>query len=91
MFGNIGVPERLAFSGIGKVVNTVTRVEQATKVLGPQVLALKSFTDAAPGTWVSTGEIEISDFDRNMEVFTLPEQAPVATGKSAGVERTPAE
>lgn len=91
MFGNIGVQERLAFSGIGKVVNTVTRVEQATKALGPQVLALKSYADVAPGTWVSAGEIEISDFDRNMEVFTLQEHAQQSPSAQIATERTPAE
>ena len=54
MFGNIGVPQRLAFSAIGKVVNTVTRVEAATKSLEYPVLALESFARAAPGWSTST-------------------------------------
>ena len=70
MFGNIGVPQRLAFSGIGKVVNTVTRVETATKTLGYPVLALESFAEAAPGEWSEVGEIGIADFDRSLPVFT---------------------
>ncbi len=91
MFGNIGVQERLAFSGIGKVVNTVTRVEHATKHLGPEVLALKSYADVAPGNWVSAGEIEISDFDRNMEVFTLEEQTTASMKANVKTAHTPAE
>ena len=69
-FGNIGIPQRLAFSGIGKVVNTVTRVEAATKTLGHQILALKSFADAAPGDWIPAGTVSIADFDRELDLFT---------------------
>lgn len=86
MFGNIGVPSRLAFSGIGQVVNTVQRIETATKELGIDVLADAGFAAAAPGEWCSAGEIEIRDFGRRIEVFTLPEAAgsiaPLA-GKAA--------
>ncbi|MEM7742492.1 MAG: adenylate/guanylate cyclase domain-containing protein [Pseudomonadota bacterium] len=76
MFGNIGVPDRLAFSGIGRVVNKVQRIEAHTKVLGNPVLASKEFAEAAPGEWESAGEMDIPDFDRRHEVYTLPEFAP---------------
>lgn len=69
MFGNIGVPQRLAFSGIGKVVNTVTRVESATKSLNQPVLAMESFAKAAPGEWVPYGDITIPDFDQMVTLF----------------------
>ncbi|MEM9061423.1 MAG: adenylate/guanylate cyclase domain-containing protein [Pseudomonadota bacterium] len=73
MYGNIGVPARLAFSGIGKIVNTVQRVEAATKSTGIPVLALKKFAEAAPGNWEACGRVDISDLDRQLDVFTLPE------------------
>ncbi|MEL7471226.1 MAG: adenylate/guanylate cyclase domain-containing protein [Pseudomonadota bacterium] len=73
MYGNIGVPARLAFSGIGKIVNTVQRVEVATKTIGIPVLALKEFADAAPGDWQDCGCVDISDLDRQLDVFTLPD------------------
>ena len=90
MFGNIGVPSRLAFSGIGKVVNTVQRIESHTKKIDTTVLASAAFAEAAPGDWASAGEIEIRDFDRRVQVFTLAETAParVEEGTSA---RTAAE
>lgn len=94
MFGNIGVPERLAFSGIGKVVNTVTRVEEATKRLGHSVLALGSFAHAAPGDWQSAGGIEVADFDRTIEAFTLhmkTEESETALDVVSAGEKTPAE
>ncbi|MEM7423233.1 MAG: adenylate/guanylate cyclase domain-containing protein, partial [Pseudomonadota bacterium] len=71
MFGNIGVASRLAFSGIGKVVNTVQRIESATKVLDVPVLALPEFAEAAPGDWVLQGDFEIEDFDKRLPVYTL--------------------
>jgi adenylate cyclase len=75
MFGNIGVPSRLAFSGIGQVVNTVQRIEKASKHVGVSVLAEAAFAEAAPGHWPSAGEIEIRDYGRRIEVFTLGDQA----------------
>ncbi len=93
MFGNIGVQQRLAFSGIGKVVNTVTRVESATKRLGHSVLALGEFARVAPGKWEEVGEIGIADFDRSLAVFTptdlkadQPKNAPVPEQISAPVK-----
>ncbi len=86
MFGNIGVPSRLAFSGIGQVVNTVQRIETATKELGLPVLAEAAFAAAAPGNWPSAGEIEIRDYGRRIQVFTLGDQAdaaPAALQKAA--------
>lgn len=88
MFGNIGVPERLAFSGIGKVVNTVTRIEAATKSLGYPVLALPSFAKAAPGDWLPAGEIEIADLQRKVAVFApklIHENGPRAPEVADGV------
>ena len=90
MFGNIGVPSRLAFSGIGKVVNTVQRIESQTKALDVAVLASADFADAAPGDWASAGEIEIRDFDRRLQVFTLDPDAP-ATRTAEPTARTAAE
>jgi adenylate cyclase len=75
MFGNIGVPSRLAFSGIGQVVNTVQRIEKTTKELGLPVLADATFAAAASGDWPSAGEIEIRDYGRRIEVFTLGARA----------------
>lgn len=90
MFGNIGVADRLAFSGIGKVVNKVQRIETATKTLEIPVLATKDFARAAPGDWTACGGVEIPDFDRTLEVFTLPGLSkPASTSDAFHVE--PAE
>lgn len=90
MFGNIGVPSRLAFSGIGKVVNAVQRIEGHTKRLNIPVLASPDFAKAASGDWQTAGEIEIADFDKRMEVFSLPQYLP-ASDEAVLPARTPAE
>ena len=41
MYGNIGVPERLAFSAVGPTVIEVARIEKLTKAIGARVLATR--------------------------------------------------
>lgn len=89
-FGNIGVRNRLSFSGVGKVVNTVHRVEAATKDLDTPVLALESFAKAAPGTWERAGETVIPDFDRSVDLFTFADALPAVRKRAAGA-RIPAK
>jgi adenylate cyclase len=90
MFGNIGVPSRLAFSGIGKVVNAVQRIESQTKDLGLPVLASPDFAEAAPGDWVAAAEILIADFDRQFQAYTMKEFIPESSPETKAT-RTPAE
>lgn len=73
MFGNIGVPNRLAFSGIGRVVNGTQRIEAATKDMGFAVLATAAVAKTAPGFWVSAGKRCLADFQRELELFTYRE------------------
>ena len=82
MFGNIGVPSRLAFSGIGRVVNTVQRIEAGTKTMDVPVLATEKFAAAAPEGWSNAGQIEIPDFDRSLDVFTLSKTENAAAKSS---------
>jgi adenylate cyclase len=55
MFGNIGIPARLAFSVIGPTVNTVARIEKATKRLGVPILATEDVAGIDPGGWLPLG------------------------------------
>ena len=48
MFGNIGVPDRLAFSVIGPTVNEVARLEAATKMLDVPVIMSRAIADFVP-------------------------------------------
>jgi adenylate cyclase len=96
MFGNIGVPSRLAFSGIGKGVNAVQRIEAATKGLGVRLLADAAFTGAAPGAWRSMGLTGLRDLDTRVELFTLDREpsrgaeAPTETSAQPGEWAAPA-
>ncbi|MEO1492605.1 MAG: adenylate/guanylate cyclase domain-containing protein [Pseudomonadota bacterium] len=84
MFGNIGVPSRLAFSGIGRIVNTVQRIETATKTLNIPLLATAEFAEVAPGDWGVAGSVTIQDFDRALDVYTLTEFQP-SPAQAAGL------
>jgi adenylate cyclase len=70
MFGNIGVPDRLAFSGIGRVVNGTQRIEAATKDMGFPVLATEAVAQAAPEFWIPAGKRCLADFQRELALFT---------------------
>ncbi len=69
MFGNIGVAHRLAFSGIGRVVNGVQRIENTTKTVGRQVLATAAVVAVSPGDWVSAGKHGFAGLDGEIELF----------------------
>ena len=82
MFGNIGVPDRLAFSGIGRVVNGTQRIEAATKDMGYPVLATAAVAEAMPNAWVPAGTRCLADFQHELELFTY-RQAAVAGQRAA--------
>ena len=79
MFGNIGVPERLAFSAIGPTVIEVARIEKLTKTLGYPVLATGGVAALSPGTWRTIGEHPLQGVGQPKELFGfLSEAAAVA-------------
>ena len=86
----MGSDERFNYSVLGDSVNVCSRIEGQTKSLDVPVLASASFAEAAPSEWPTAGEIEIPDFDKRMEVFTLPEVLPASTEERQST-RTPAE
>ncbi len=69
MFGNIGVPHRLAFSGIGRVVNGVQRIESTTKKVGRPVLATAALAAVSPDDWESAGQHGFAGLDGEIELF----------------------
>lgn len=83
MFGNIGVPQRLAFSGIGRVVNTVHRIETATKALGKRVLATHAVAAAAPEFWEPAGPVCVPDLDRAIELYAYRAEATETASAAA--------
>lgn len=78
-FGNIGVPDRLAFSVIGRIVNMVQRIEAHTKQLGHPILATAEIAAAAPGGWRSMGACRLRDVEEEVELYARTPAAPVAS------------
>jgi adenylate cyclase len=69
MFGNIGVPSRLAFSVIGPAVNEAARIEALSKVRDRKILAGKEFANFNPEGWQSLGEQKLKGVATPIEVF----------------------
>ncbi|HEX2018915.1 MAG TPA: adenylate/guanylate cyclase domain-containing protein [Aurantimonas sp.] len=86
VFGNIGVPERLAFTVIGSTVTEVERIEKLTKTLDTNILASANVAALAPGRWCSTGEHLLNGVERPMELFTLCAEMQAALGLPAAAE-----
>jgi adenylate cyclase len=82
MFGNIGVPDRLAFSGIGRVVNGTQRIEAATKEMGFPVLATSAVAQLMPESWSPAGTRCLADFQRELELFTF-RRTEIASSRAA--------
>lgn len=68
-FGNIGVPERLAFSVIGPTVNQVARIEKLTKDSGVTALATGVIAEAAPDLWRPAGARAVVGLSAPLELF----------------------
>lgn len=69
MFGNIGVPSRLAFSVIGPAVNEAARIEALTKKLKRKILVGKSFAEISPKAWRSLGKHKLQGVAQPIEIF----------------------
>ncbi|MCQ0987046.1 adenylate/guanylate cyclase domain-containing protein [Jiella marina] len=70
VFGNIGVPERLAFTVIGPTVTEVARIEKLTKTLDTNVLATDHVARLMPGRWASVGAHRLDGVEEPKELFT---------------------
>ncbi len=74
-YGNIGVPERLAFTAVGPTVIEVARIEKLTKKLGARVLATEDVAALAPQLWRSIGEHPLEGVGQPQELFGFREEA----------------
>jgi adenylate cyclase len=70
IFGNIGMPDRLAFTAIGAAINEVSRVEGLTKALGQPVLATHAFAEASGASHRSLGHHELRGVVGAQEIFS---------------------
>ena len=78
MYGNIGVPERLAFSAVGPTVIEVARIEKLTKTVGARVLATPEVAAFDPHLWRSIGRHALDGFGEPQELFGFREEAAAA-------------
>ncbi len=72
MYGNIGVPQRLQFTVVGRAVNEVTRLEALSKTIAYPVIASAAFAEALPIGWLPLGRQALRGIDEPQEVFALP-------------------
>ncbi|WP_259779804.1 adenylate/guanylate cyclase domain-containing protein [Aestuariispira ectoiniformans] len=72
LYGNIGVPERLEFSVIGRAANETARLEDLTKELGINMLVSQDFVDISPvSPWKSLGTQALTGVSQPISVYTL--------------------
>lgn len=81
IWGNIGVPERLAFSAVGPTVIEVARIEKLTKTIPSRVLATREIASFEPGLWLSMGMHRLEGLGEPTELFGFAEE--VAARKAA--------
>jgi adenylate cyclase len=78
MYGNIGVPERLAFSAVGPTVIEVARIEKLTKTIGARVLTTREVAAFDPHLWYSVGDHALEGLGVPQELFGFREEAVAA-------------
>ena len=69
LYGNIGIPDRIEFSVVGRAVNEVSRLESLTKEVGKQLLVSKAFKDLVDLPWCSLGTFEAKGVNDGLEVY----------------------
>lgn len=69
MFGNIGVPERVAFSVIGRTVNEVARLEELTKTLERHTLVSAPFAELLDLPWTRLGDFQVAGVKQALTVY----------------------
>jgi adenylate cyclase len=88
LYGNVGLPDRLAFSVFGAAVNEATRLEALTKTYRTPIVASEEFRTRCEGTWDELGSATLRGFSRPIKVFS---PSRVEDGTIGELERPPTE
>lgn len=81
LYGNIGVPERLEFSVIGRAANEAARLESLTKEIGHSVVVSEQFARNIKDQWTELGERTLKGVNGPMKLFTPKDPKAKAAGK----------
>ena len=74
IYGNVGVPNRLAFTVIGAAANEAARLQDLCKSLDESILISGAFADCFPGKLISHGHHTLRGVGAPQEVFILPKR-----------------
>lgn len=69
LHGNIGVPTRIEFTVIGRIVNEVSRLESLTKEADEPLLVSRAFRELIDMSWRDLGTYSAKGVSEGMEVF----------------------
>jgi adenylate cyclase len=78
MYGNIGVPERLAFTAVGPTIIEVARIEKLTKTIAARVLATREVASFEPALWRPMGEHPLEGVGKPQALFGFREEVSAA-------------
>jgi adenylate cyclase len=70
-FGNMGAPERLDFTVIGRAVNGASRVESMTKQFGRSILVTAPVAERLASRLESLGRHSLRGMAEPIEIFAL--------------------
>ena len=70
MYGNIGTPDRIEFTVIGKAANEAARIEAQCKELNETILVSDTFAEYLDRPWRSHGTFELRNIGRPIEILS---------------------
>jgi adenylate cyclase len=85
MYGNLGVPQRMQFTVIGRAANEAARLAGMCKDLGQWVLVSSAFPSCFPQQMVSLGPHAMRGLKLPREIFTLISRARATETSEVGL------